>query len=99
MRLGAIALVSSLRLLAQPWSGILDPSRAIDWTNIGAGTIPANRTQCGSTVAPYGTSGSRQSSSMISNAINACPAGTYVLLGTGTFWLSDQLNIATNNVT
>jgi hypothetical protein len=83
----------------QLWSGVLSQSRAADWTKAGAGTIPTNRTQCGSTIAPYGSSSSPGSPSTIANAINACPAGTYLQLGTGTFYLSGSIFISTNNVT
>jgi hypothetical protein len=73
---------------AQAWSGILDPSRAIDWSNAGIpGGIPVRTTQCGSTIAPY--SGS---AATINNAIAACPAGQFVSLGAGTFNLSSGIS-------
>ena len=86
---------------AQLWSGIIDPSRAIDWTQAGfPGTVPpdANWTQCGSTIAPYGSSSSPASGSTITNAVNACSPNTYVQLGVGTFYLSSGFNISKNNV-
>lgn len=73
--------------LGQAWSGILAPSRAIDWTKAGLpATFPDSetttnpwtppiRTQCGSTVA------SGASPATINAALAACSAGTYVLLG------------------
>jgi hypothetical protein len=78
----------------QLWSGVLSPARAADWTQIGAGAIPTNRTQCGSTIAPY-----TGSPSTIANAINSCAAGTYVQLGSGTFNLNGTIFITANNVT
>jgi hypothetical protein len=84
---------------AQLSSGVLDPSRAIDWTQIGAGSIPSGSwTQCGATIAPYGSIISPQSSSTINNAITSCAANHYVLLGPGTFYLSDKLVMGANNV-
>ncbi len=73
---------------AQSWSGILDPSRAVDWSQAGiSGGIPdAGWSQCGSTIAPY--SGS---ATTINNALAACPANHYVLLGAGTFTLSSGI--------
>lgn len=72
-----------------PWSGILDPSRAIDWTAAGIpGGVPAITTQCGSTISPYGTSGSYASPSTINAAIQSCPSGQYVSLGAGDFYLN-----------
>src|SRR5260370_34562139 len=72
---------------AQSWSGVLDPSRAIDWSTIGAGPIPSGGwTQCGPTIAPY--SGTADS---INNAIATCGPNQYVHLGAGTFNLSSSL--------
>src|SRR6266404_9148746 len=84
---------------AQLSSGVLDPSRAIDWTQIGAGSIPSGSwTQCGATIAPYGSIISPQSSSTINNAITSCAANHYVLLVPGTFYLSFKLVTAANDV-
>lgn len=82
--------------LAQPWDGIIDPARAIDWSTAGVtGGIPTNRTQCGSTISAYtGTAGT------INTAINNCGENQYVLLGAGTFNLSTGILFnGTNNVT
>lgn len=86
-------------LYAQNPNGVLAPSRAIDWTQIGAGAIPTNRTQCGATIAAFGSSGTRQSPSTITSAMSGCAAGTYVQLGAGTFYLSGQLALTKSNVT
>lgn len=84
---------------AQSWSGILDPSRAIDWSTIGAGPIPSGSwTQCGATIAAYGSAVGPQSASTINNAITSCAANHYVQLGAGTFYLSDKLVMGANNV-
>jgi hypothetical protein len=73
---------------------IIDPSRRIDWSKAGAGTIPARTTQCGSTIAAYtGTA------AIINTAIVACPAGQYVQLAAGKFTLSTGIRIARSNVT
>lgn len=68
---------------AQPWSGVLDTSRAIDWSAAGAGAIPARATQCGSTISAY-----NGTATTINNAIAACTSGQHVKLGAGTFNLS-----------
>jgi hypothetical protein len=75
-------------LEAQSWSGILDPQRAVDWTQAGVvGGIPSGSwTQCGSTIGAY--SGS---ASTIINAIAACGTNQYVQLGAGTFNLSSGI--------
>ena len=82
-----------------PWSGIIDPSRAINWSQAGVpGGIPNRTVQCGPTIAAYtGTADA------INNAIAACSAGQFVQLGAGTFHLSSGItwwvNSPVNNVT
>ncbi|HEY2471999.1 MAG TPA: hypothetical protein VGI45_29710 [Terracidiphilus sp.] len=70
---------------AQLWSGVLSPKRAVDWSKAGS-QIQNRTTQCGPTIAAY--SGS---AATINNAIAACPAGQFVLLGAGTFNLSSGI--------
>ena len=77
------------------WSSILSPSRAINWGNAGLPATfpdgettpnpwtPPTRTQCGSTIA------AGASAATINNALAACPTGTYVLLGPGTFTVNN----------
>jgi hypothetical protein len=78
---------------AQQWSGIISPSRAMDWSGVGA-AITNRTTQCGATIAAYtGTAGT------IQNAIEACPAGQFVQLGAGTFNLSAGVMLDKSNVT
>lgn len=79
---------------AQQWSGILAPSRASNWSKVGT-TIPANRTQCGATIAAYSGSAAN-----INAAIAGCGANQYVQLGAGTFNLSTGITFGTtSNVT
>ncbi len=87
----------------QPWAGIVDSSRAINWSNAGA-SISTSRTQCGSTIAAYGTSSSPASATTINSAIAQCGPNTYVQLGSGTFYLNSSIVFANgsspvNNVT
>jgi hypothetical protein len=82
---------------AQLWSGVIDPSRAIDWTSAGfPGVTPPDAawTQCGSTIAPYGSSGAPASGSTITNATAACSNDQYVQLGAGTFYINDDFFVA-----
>ncbi len=83
---------------SQAWSSILSPSRAINWTGAGLpATLPSGettpnpwtpptRTQCGSTIA------AGASAATINAALAACSKG-YVLLGAGTF------NVSNANIT
>jgi hypothetical protein len=81
---------------AQAWSGIIDPSRAIDWSNAGIpGGVPNRTAQCGNSIAAY--SGP---ATAINNAIAACGSGQFVLLGAGTFNLSSGITFkGVSNVT
>jgi len=91
----------------QQWSGVLSSSRATDWSQAGIpGGIPSGSwTQCGPTIAPYGSSGAYASPGTIVNAINhtgsgytSCGSNTYVLLGAGDFYLSSGIrNVGVNN--
>ena len=76
---------------AQQWSGILDPSRAIDWNNAGVtGGIPTRTTIC-QTLNPGATAG------QINTAIQNCPAGQVVKLNAGTFNLSSGIHFQGKN--
>ena len=72
------------------WTGVVDPSRASDWSRPGVlGGIPSGTwTQCGSTLA------SSSSAATINSAIAGCSANQYVQLGAGTFSLSAGIDFA-----
>src|ERR1017187_571357 len=73
---------------AQAWTGIIDPSRAIDWSRAGT-TIVEPTVQCGSTVPAQGTLGSPIDLSAVIYAIQqTCTSGGYILLGAGNFYTS-----------
>jgi len=61
-----------------PWSGVLDPTRAIDWSGAGAGAIP-NRTNICATLNPGATL------TQINNAIANCASSGVVFLNAGTY--------------
>ncbi len=70
---------------AQPWAGVISPSRAIDWRYAGApGGIPSRSTVC-ATLNPGA------SATQINAAIAACPSGQVVYLNTGTYNLSSGI--------
>src|ERR1700735_3438222 len=98
------ALVGAGLYAQTPWSGIIASSRAVDWSKSGLPATfldgettpnpwtPPARTQCGSTLA------AGASFATINSTLAGCPAGTYVLLGPGTFSSSTtNLNIGQNN--
>jgi hypothetical protein len=81
-----LLLLPAIVRAQQPWSGILSPSRAIDWTQAGIpGGLPSSGwTQCGSTIAPYSGGAAK-----ITNALASCGGqNKFVLLGAGTFNIS-----------
>jgi hypothetical protein len=79
---------------AQNWSGIIAPSRAIDWSGAGvSGGIPARTTKCA-------TLSAGATLAQINSAISSCPAGQTVFLNAGTYNLSGGIVINSHdNVT
>lgn len=64
---------------AAPWTGILDPARAIDWTQVGIpGGIPTRNTVCSNVTTSNTTA-------QIQSAIDSCTPGQVVSFGSGTF--------------
>lgn len=103
-------LTSALPLRAASWSGILAPSRAIDWSNSGLPATlpngettpnpwtPPTRTQC-VTSACNTVSGGNVTATTINAAIASAPPSTYVLIPPGTFNLNGDVDITKNYVT
>jgi hypothetical protein len=99
----SILLLFSTLTYGQSWSSILASSRAINWTGAGLPATlpdgettpnpwtPPTRTQCGSTVNPSGLTNGTDVIN-INNALAACTAGHYVLLGSGTFYIENAGN-------
>lgn len=81
------------------WTGIIAPTRAVDWSNAGAlGGVPSTSwTQCGSTITAYGTNTAPASPTTINDAIAACGPNQFVQLGAGTFYLSSGILINSHN--
>src|SRR5271166_3200439 len=85
-----VLLCCSAYSYAQLWAGILDPSRATDWSQAGIpGGIP-NRTTICSTLTSSATS------AQINSALAACPNGQVVYLSAGTYTLSSALQMPSN---
>jgi hypothetical protein len=71
---------------SQSWSGIVDPTRAADWTQAGiSGGIPTRTTIC-ATLNPGATSAE------INSAIATCPSGQVVFLSAGTYAIASGIN-------
>jgi hypothetical protein len=76
-----------------PWAGILDPARAIDWSQAGVvGGVPTRTTVC-ATLKPGATA------AQINAAIAACPSGQVVSLTAGTYAISDDGIVMKSGVT
>src|SRR5438093_13752177 len=75
-------------------TGIIDPSRRVDWTNAGiSGGIPNRATNCA-------TLSSSATSTQINSAIQNCPSGQVVFLNAGTYNLSGMIDFGRkSNVT
>jgi len=100
----SIILLLSTLSYGQAWSGVVAPSRAIDWSQAGLPATlpdgettpnpwtPPTRTQCGSTVNPSGDTTGATDTTNINHAISGCTtAGTYVLLSSGTFYVDGTI--------
>jgi hypothetical protein len=74
------------RIRAQKWSGIIDSSRATDWSNVGITAAIPNRTTICATLNPGA------SSAQINSAIANCPANQVVFLNAGTYTLAAGIN-------
>jgi hypothetical protein len=96
-------------LAAQLWSGILSTARSTDWADyagLPGGTVPSGSwTQCGATIAAYGSSGAPASPATINNAIAGtgsgyigCSTPYVILLGSGDFYLNANVNLRSNVV-
>ena len=99
----SFAILFANRAAAQssaPWSGIIAPSRAIDWSQAGVpGGIPLRSTIC-ATISPEGSSSAPASPADINGAIANCPAGQVVYLQPGDYFLSGGIDFANHgNVT
>ena len=83
-----------------PWSGIIAPSRAIDWSQAGVpGGIPTRTTIC-ATIAPEGSASAPVAPTDVVNAIASCPAGQVVFLEPGSYYFSSGIDFTNHsNVT
>lgn len=80
-----------------PWSGILSPSRAIDWSQAGLpGGIPNRTTICATITASTYGNGSSDATSGIQSALNNCASGGVVSLSSGTFLVDGNLTVPSN---
>lgn len=96
----ALFLALPASSVAQAWSGILDPSRATDWTQAGIpGGIPTRTTIC-QTVTPSGLTDATDATN-IQNALTACSGKNQVVqLQSGTYTISQGLTFGSaTNVT
>jgi hypothetical protein len=90
----------------QAWSGIIDPSRATDWTHAGSSVINESRTQCATSACLTVTAGTVTTAS-IQAAINSvctapCSPSThqYILIPAGSFSITGGIqDTGVSNVT
>jgi hypothetical protein len=102
-RFFVIFFLLSTPCFGQSWSNVLSSSRAINWTGAGLPATlpdgettsnpwtPPTRTQCGATVNPSGLTNGTDVTN-INSALAACPAGHFVLLAPGTFYIENANN-------
>ena len=100
LRLALVSLCASASVFAQqPWAGILDPSRAVNWSTAGAGSIPNRTTNCATTQCNTLYAGTVTSAS-INAAISSAPANSVVRIPAGTYTIASGIMVnALNNIT
>jgi len=82
---------------AQQWSGILDPSRAVDWSQVGVfGGIPTSWPNC-TTAACNALSSGTVTTASIKAAISSAPNQSVVVLPVGSFTIG-AFDISRDNV-
>jgi len=79
-------------VFGQAWSGVLNPSRAVDWSQAGAPKIKEARTQCATAQCSSVSAGTVTSAS-INAAIASAPPSTYVLIPAGNFTISSGISV------
>jgi hypothetical protein len=87
-KLALLLLLLPILTKAQPWSGLIDPKRATDWTTAGIpGGIPsANWPQCTLYAGQPAALPTSSTGAQIQAALSACSGtSTYVPLAAGTF--------------
>lgn len=85
----SLLIAFSLYSHAQSWTGILNSSQAINWSNSGVGGIPARTTLCT-------TLTSSATLSQINSALASCPSGDTVYLSAGTYNITGTINVPSN---
>jgi hypothetical protein len=94
-----ILLCISASSYGQPWSGILDPSHAVDWSTKGVtGSIPTNRANC-VTAACNTLFGGSVTAATINAALASAPANTVVRIPAGTYTVAGIDFAGRSNVT
>ena len=95
----AVCLGSSAYCQTPPWNGVLDPSRAVDWSHAGA-SIATTRTQCATSACSAVSSGTSVTAASINAALASASQNSYVLIPAGTFTMSTGLTFnGRSNVT
>src|SRR5277367_1684971 len=94
----SLLLLCSGASFGQAWSGILAPSRAIDWSNTGIpGGIPdGGWSNCATTAC--NTAYSSPTAANINSACASAPSDTVVRIPAGTYTLSASIACNTNHV-
>lgn len=93
-----LVLATPFGARAQAWSGVIDPSRAIDWSTAGVTNgIPIRSTVCVTAQCNTATSaGTSATAAQLQSALNSAPSGTVVSLASGTYTLNNCLTIPSN---
>jgi hypothetical protein len=93
-----LSMMIATSAAAQQWSGVLDPSRAVDWSQAGVfGGIPTTWADC-TTAACNTLFAGTVTTTSINNALSSAPAQTVVRFPAGTFSGIGGFSLNRNNV-
>ncbi len=93
-----VVTVAVSTIAQTPWSGIIDPTRAVTWTGAGA-SIASRSTTCATVALSTGTGAASANSKAIQSAIAGCPANQVVMIPAGTWYIAGISFGGVSNVT
>jgi Chitobiase/beta-hexosaminidase C-terminal domain len=92
-----LSLILCVPALAQTPPAYLPANSTINWKDSGIpGGIPSRTIACSSLAAATFGNGTIDASSAMNSALNSCPAGQFVSLGTGTFRINSAVKVPSN---
>src|SRR5881396_1546515 len=97
LRALAVVLLAATPAWPQPWLGVLDPARAINWSTAGSSLISAVRSNC-LTAQCATVSGGTVTTASLDAAITSAPANTIINIPAGAFTIAFDVSLNTGGI-